>query len=117
MIEHDEFQRVVSAYITMAQEDRYRPAAPGDGFGSCDLTDAELQDPTVLEAEAERFARSFLSEGETFYVGCPDYSGTRALVYMISAAHLLCGAAEKALLLKVMELATREILKTFQSRA
>ena len=45
---------VREAYIRMAEQARYRPAAPNDGFGNSDLSEQELADADILEEEARR---------------------------------------------------------------
>jgi hypothetical protein len=42
------------AYLAMAKAG-YRPAAPGDGFGSISLTRKQLADPAQLEREAASY--------------------------------------------------------------
>ena len=56
MSELTEQERIQEAYIAMAVTARYRPAAPGDGMGSIDLTDAERKDGAVLREEARQYA-------------------------------------------------------------
>jgi hypothetical protein len=38
-------RRFCEAYLRMAEEARYRPQAPGDGFGHVCLTKAQVADP------------------------------------------------------------------------
>jgi hypothetical protein len=102
------------AYIRMATEAHYRPAAPGDGFGGIYLDADQLADPSRLQAEALDYAKRFEAEEDTcqFQIGCCDFSNNRAFVYTIEAARLLCsgiGGHEPAR--KLLMMAEREVEK------
>ena len=87
-----EYARIREAYFTMAEQARFRPAAPNDGFGNGDLTEEQLTAPAILEEEAERFVLKFTAEETTaqFWIGVSDLSTSKALVYVIEAARCLC---------------------------
>ena len=92
-----EFARIVEAYKAMADEARYRPAAPGDGCGSVSLSKEECRDQELLHEEARRYARRFIeteNDGGEFRIGVSNYDTNRALVYVIEAARSLCGAQD-----------------------
>jgi hypothetical protein len=105
-----EFKRIASAYWSMAQQAKYRPAAPGDGCGWISLTTAQLADTALLYAEAQRYAEQFIEEEDSlkFRVGISNYTTNRALVYTIEAARLLC-AGEDDLALKLLKMAAVEV--------
>jgi hypothetical protein len=87
-----EHKRIVEAYLKMAEEAKYRPAAPGDGMGNVYLTAEEIADPDILQKEAVKYADEFLREEDLhFTIGVSDFSTNRALVYTVEAARALCG--------------------------
>jgi hypothetical protein len=104
------FDRYRTAYHEMWKHARYRPAAPGDGFGSIDLTDEEFRDPARLEEEARKYAASFLHQDDAmeYPMGCPDGRGNRAFCYTIEAARVLC-AARPELAKSLLQMALDEI--------
>ena len=107
----DKYMRFAEAYVAMAGA-KYRPAAPGDGYGSINLTDEQMADPDVLAAEAVRYAVRFCREDDQcmFNLGCTDYTTNRASVFAIEAARLLAtGIDGRPFALKLLNLATREI--------
>lgn len=79
------------AYRDMAARARYRPAAPGDGFGHIIVSAAGLD----LDAECEAYARGWAAEEDTlqFTIGCCNFDTRPATVYAIEAARNLCGGA------------------------
>jgi hypothetical protein len=83
-----EYARILEAYIKMAEQARYRPAA------NTVLTSEELGDREILKEEAARYAEKFLAQENTaqFWIGVSDFSTNRALVYVIEAARCLCAA-------------------------
>ena len=91
-----EATRVYEAYLMMAEEARYRPAAPSDGFGNIQLSKKQLGDRQRLAKEAMVYARRFIDEedGRAFNIGVSNYRTNRAFVYVIEAARCLCGAAD-----------------------
>jgi hypothetical protein len=80
----------------MAERARYRPAAPGDGFGNITLSTKQLDDPQRLAKEAAVYAKRFIAEedGRTFRIGVSNFRTNRAFVYVIEAARCLCGGAD-----------------------
>ena len=105
-----EHTRIREAYLRMAKEANYRPAAPSDGFGNIQLTAEELHDPQKLEAEATEYADSLIrQENEyAFDIGTSNWETNRALAYAIEACRLLCGAADE-LAVKLLSMAIVEI--------
>lgn len=85
--------RYAEAYVHMAKEARYRPKAPGDGFGNVSLSARQLADRQRLMREAADYARAFDAEEDerTFIIGCSEYDTNRALIYTVEAARVLCG--------------------------
>jgi hypothetical protein len=107
-----EFARIVEAYKSMANEARYRPAAPGDGCGSVYLTKEECKDRELLQREAEKYAKQFIETEDKdfgkFRIGVSNYETNRALVYVIEAARSLCGGVDD-LAVDLLEMAMAEV--------
>ena len=80
--------RFAEAYVNMAEQANYRPAAPGDGCGGISLSDEERRDPQQLKREASEYALRFMEEAEQhrFITGCSNFTTNRALVYVIETA-------------------------------
>jgi hypothetical protein len=107
-----ESTRIAEAYMQMAGEAKYRPAAPSDGMGNIQLTDEELSDGERLEAEAKNYAEAFIAEENhcRFWVGVSNYRTNRGFVYTIEAARLLCGAQPSAVVaLRLLRMAAKEV--------
>ena len=64
-IERKDYARVREAYTRMAEQARYRPAAPSDGFGNGILSEQELPDRDILEEEAPGTPLSLTAEENT----------------------------------------------------
>ena len=111
-----ERKRVIEAYLRMAQVAHYRPAAPGDGMGSVDLTEEEIADPVRLTKEATDYAESFLKQEDShFTIGVSDSTTNRALVYTIEAARALC-TPDPDLALSLFKMAVEETKASKQER-
>ncbi len=108
-----EFDRIRQAYLTMAKEVNYRPYAPSDGVGGILLTDDQLKDDERLSREASDYASAFCGENDSrsFFIGVTNWETNRATVYAIEAARLMCGAAPKKLVSKLLNLALIEVQK------
>ena len=105
--------RFAEAYIMMADGAKYRPQAPGDGWGNINLTDAQLADRECLGAEAVRYGIGFATEEENemtrgHLIGYTNFTTNRATVFAIEAARLMCGCDDE-LALKLLTLATKEL--------
>ena len=105
-----EAYRIAEAYISMARNANYRPAAPGDGCGGVDLTKEELADGSILASEAVKYAKSFIEEesGLQFFIGVSNYETNRSLVFVVESARLLC-AGENMIARKLLSLALEDI--------
>ena len=103
---------LVDAYIDMAESLKYRPEAPGDGFGGIFLTRKELKDYQILEDEARRYAARFTAEEKTlsFHIGVGDGRTMQALAYTIEAARCICsGSPGNQMAIKLMRMAINYI--------
>jgi hypothetical protein len=111
MTKQGEMDRIVEAYVRMAKTARYRPAAPGDGMGSVDLTKKQRADEDLLLSEARRYAARFIQEEDTrsFHIGCSKWETDRAVVYAIEAARVLCGALNDDLAVELLTMAAEEV--------
>ena len=114
-----ERERIIDAYLQMARDARYRPAAPSDGFGGITISNDELSDPARLATEAETYARRFIAEEDTlsFWIGCSNYSTNRAFVFTIEAARSLSGAADNDLIITLLKMAIKEIEASRKAKA
>ena len=98
----------------MAQQAKYRPQAPSDGFCNIQLSFAELQDPDRLWREATEYAQQFSVEedGHSFWIGCSDFRTNKAFVWSIEAARLLAaGDFSRDTVLKLLRMAVREVAR------
>jgi len=85
--------RFYQAYLMMAKEPNYRPAAPGDGMGNTYLTKTQAAEGEHLSREARTYAARLRLEEDSrqFMIGCSNYESNRAFVFVIEAARALCG--------------------------
>ncbi len=76
-------QQIEKAYRQMADEARYRPKAPSDGFGTITAPLAECD----LDAEARAYAESWNRDEDEhqFWVGCCHYDYRPAVIFAIEA--------------------------------
>lgn len=98
----------------MARAAKYRPAAPGDGFGSIYLSKEQLEDQHRLDLEAVKYAVAFEREEDSnsFFIGCSDYRTNRAFILCIEAARQLASGFDgNPCALKLLNLAITEIKK------
>lgn len=88
--------RIADAYRQMAADAKYRPAAPGDGWGGISLDRDQLADANILADESLRYAEKLLREedGHQFWIGCSCFDTVRAFVYTIEAARCLCAGTD-----------------------
>jgi hypothetical protein len=107
-----EKDRIVEAYLRMAAEAQYRPAAPSDGCGWVELTARELNDPAQLRREAEQYAARFREEEDTcqFFIGCSDWTTSRAQVYGTEALRVMCGALDRRRAAALFAMAIQELM-------
>jgi hypothetical protein len=102
--------RFAQAYLMMAKVN-YRPAAPGDGFGSVNLSEEELIDRDLLLREAVNYATRFHVEEDTlkFNIGLSNYRTNRAFVFAIEAARLLTGGGGEDFAIQLLKMAIKDI--------
>jgi hypothetical protein len=107
---NSERDRIIEAYLQMAQEAHYRPAAPSDGLGNIQLSAEELRNGKRLSEEAAMYADEFIRDanGSEFNIGIPNWRTNRALVYTVEAARSLCGAQDE-LALNLLKMAVAEV--------
>jgi hypothetical protein len=110
-------ERFTEAYIRMVNIARYRPAAPGDGFGGIYYSKAELEDLQILEDEVARYNEEFKKEEQQqcFLIGRSTWETNRALVYIIEAARSINGANNEVAL-KLLKMATDDIEEAEQRK-
>jgi hypothetical protein len=110
-IADDKLMRYAETYLMMART-KYRPAAPGDGFGAIMLSDEQLADADRLYLEAVKYAVTFCREEDSnrFYIGCSNFSTNRAFILSIEAARLLASGNDgNSYALQMLDLARAEI--------
>ena len=109
-IAQDKILRFAQAYLMMARA-KYRPAAPGDGFGNIHLTEDEYNDRARLYREAVRYAAEFNREedNDVFHIGCSNWETNRAFILSIEAARLLASGDADDLAGRLLRLAIEEI--------
>jgi len=109
---NERLARYAEAYRMMAEIAKYRPAAPGDGFGHVSLSAEQLEDEALLNAEAARYAARFMAEedADSFCIGCANFDTNQAFIFIIEAARLLCGGNDgNPVAVKLLRLAINEI--------
>lgn len=107
--------RIAQAYCQMAVKAKYRPAAPGDGFGGIFLDSDQLADGERLHHEALAYARRFMEEeaSSEFCIGVSCFDTVRAFVYAIEAARCLCaGSGFEGVAYSLLGMAASEINNT-----
>jgi hypothetical protein len=85
--------RYREVYLAMVKHAGYRPTAPSDGFGGITLSEEQMRDSAVIEAEARRYAADFVKQDDDmdYQVGCPDFTFNKAFCLAIEAAKVMCG--------------------------
>lgn len=81
--------QVRHAYMRMASEARYRPAAPGDGRGNITVD----LDSLNLDDEARKYAATWMTHDDDPepWTGLPGHSDRVAFIYLIEAARSISG--------------------------
>lgn len=99
-------KQIEGAYKRMADQARYRPAAPSDGLGNITVPLASLD----LDEEAKLYTRRWTEEENTgqFQVGLCDYSTRPSTIYAIEAARNLCGVSNGTAL-RLLKMAVSEL--------
>ena len=99
-------QQIEDAYRRMADQGRYRPAAPSDGMGNITVPLEDLD----LDAEAKEYARRWTEEENKglFYVGVCNFSTRPSTIFAIEAARNLCGVSDGAAL-RLLKMAAAEL--------
>lgn len=105
-MDDDARKQITDAYKKMAIELRYRPAAPGDGFGNITVRYEELD----VEKEAVAYARAWWKEEDKgdYIIGSPNYELRPAMVHAIEAAKQMC-AGDNELARKLLLMAADEV--------
>jgi hypothetical protein len=113
---NQKLERFAEAYLKMASEAKYRPAAPGDGCGNIRLSLEELRCPERLAKEARSYAMQFDAEEdghEGFHIGCSDFRTNRAFIWTIEAARVLASGDDgNATALRLLKMAVADIKRS-----
>ena len=105
-------ERFREAYLQMAQQAKYRPQAPSDGFGNIQISIEQIRDEERLWAEATQYALQFSAEEDRdlFWIGCSDFRTNKAFMWSIEAARLLAaGDFGRAAALTLLRMAVKEV--------
>lgn len=100
--------QIKTAYLLMANEARYRPTAPSDGFGHITVSERELN----LEKEQSDYARSWWEQEEkqSFELGCCDFVTRPIVIFAIEAVqNLNAGITGTECGLKLLEMAIQHL--------
>ena len=100
--------QIMDSYKAMADEARYRPAAPSDGMGTIVVPLKELD----LEDEASRYVVDWWEQEDKreFRVGCCDFTTRPSTIYAIEASRNMCaGTAGREVALRLLKMAVREL--------
>jgi hypothetical protein len=100
--------QVSQAYKEMADNARYRPAAPSDGMGNIIAPEHELN----LEQEQAQYVKRWWDEEDAhkFHVGCCDFRTRPAVIFSIEAIrNLNAGVNGTACGLKLLEMAVQQL--------
>jgi hypothetical protein len=99
-------EQIEDAYRRMADEGRYRPAAPSDGLGNITVPLESLD----LDKEASEYARRWWAQEDEceFRVGCCNYPTRAATIFAVEAARLMC-SADDAAALRLLQMAVAEV--------
>lgn len=94
--------QIADVYKRMADEARYRPGAPSDGFGN-------ITGPLDMAREQDTYATQWWADEEnmTFFLGCPSYELRKTMILCVEAARA-CASAQQELARKLIELALSE---------
>lgn len=95
-------EQVGGVYCRMADEARYRPAAPSDGMGN-------ITGPLDMDTEIRTYTASWRAEEDAmnYPLGCPEYKLRPAMVLAVEAARACCGA-DRDLAIRLLRLALDE---------
>jgi len=99
-------EQIEDIYRRLAEEGRYRPAAPSDGLGNVAVPEEELD----LDAEAADYAERWWEEEDSgeYRIGVPSHGDRQALIFTIEAARLICGT-DRAHAARLLRLAADEL--------
>jgi hypothetical protein len=115
----ERIQRFAEAYLRMAEQAKYRPQAPSDGFGNIQLSLEQTKDPARLRRECVDYAHRFSAEEDKrcFDIGCSDFRTNRAFVWTIEAARQLASGSDgNETALKLLGMATREVQRAISEQ-
>ncbi len=106
-----ELHGLTRAYLAMAEQANYRPAASSNQItGEIILDAAELCSVEQLQHEAGEYAHNFVEQEDTcaYHIGVTDYETAQAFVFGLEALKLLCGCAPRRAL-KLLQMAAQDV--------
>jgi hypothetical protein len=101
-------EQIEDAYRRMAEEGKYRPAAPSDGFGGLLAEDESELD---LDAEAADYAQRWWPEEDLgeYHIGVPGFERRPALIFAVEAARISNGAGSGPHAARLLRMAADEL--------
>jgi hypothetical protein len=101
-------EQIENAYRRMAEEGKYRPAGPSDGFGN---QTAESEDELDLDQEAADFAERWWEQenkGE-YRIGSVSQQYRPALIFAVGASEIIAGAGGMGHAARLLRMAADEL--------
>jgi hypothetical protein len=100
-------EQIEDIYRRLAEEGRYRPAAPSDGMGGVLVPEEELD----LDAEAAEYAERWRAEEDSgdYHIGSCSKQDRPAFIFAIEAARLIAGGGSSGHAARLLRMAADEL--------
>jgi hypothetical protein len=100
-------EQIEDIYRRLAEEGRYRPAAPSDGMGGVLVPEEELD----LDAEAADYAERWRAEEDRgdYQIGSCSKEDRPAFIFTIEAARIIAGVGSKGHAARLLRMAADEL--------
>lgn len=101
-------KQVEDIYRRMAEQAKYRPAAPSDGFGGLLVEDESELD---LDAEAADFAERWrdAEDSGSYHIGSCSKQDRPGFIFAIEAAKLVAGTGSNGHAARLLRMAADEL--------
>ncbi len=106
-------EQIAETYRRMAEEGRYRPMAPSDGFGNITVPVEELD----LDAEARDYAVRWTREEDVaaFHIGTCNYATRPVMILAVEASRLTCSGDADQDALTLLRMAVAEMERVIEA--